>query len=96
MFSGVHGESWVIRLSPADREALLAAGGDEFAPMGRVMKEDAICRQVSWRMRARFMDGLRRPSPARDRCPKKGAPETFEQSPAKSGDRCLTKGGALD
>ena len=41
MFSGVHGESWVIRLRPADREALVAAGGHEFAPMGRVMKEYA-------------------------------------------------------
>ena len=41
MVSGLHEESWIIRLNPPDREALLASGGTEFAPMGRVMREYA-------------------------------------------------------
>jgi len=41
MFSGLHEERWIIRLDPAERRALLASGGNEFAPMGRIMKEYA-------------------------------------------------------
>lgn len=41
MVSGLHEESWIIRLNPPDREALLASGGTEFAPMGRVMRDYA-------------------------------------------------------
>jgi TfoX/Sxy family transcriptional regulator of competence genes len=36
MAGGLHEERWIIRLQPAE---LLASGGNEFAPMGRVMKE---------------------------------------------------------
>jgi TfoX/Sxy family transcriptional regulator of competence genes len=39
MAGGLHEERWIIRLQPAERAELLASGGNEFAPMGRVMKE---------------------------------------------------------
>jgi hypothetical protein len=39
MVSGLHEERWIIRLDPARRKALLASGGNEFASMGRVMRE---------------------------------------------------------
>lgn len=40
MFMGLHGEGFVVRLSPEDREALAAAGGQPFVPMeGRPMRE---------------------------------------------------------
>jgi TfoX/Sxy family transcriptional regulator of competence genes len=41
MVSALHEKSWIIRLDPAERRALLAFGGGEFAPMGRVMREYA-------------------------------------------------------
>jgi TfoX/Sxy family transcriptional regulator of competence genes len=45
MFSGLHEESWIIRLDGTDRKELLAAGGNEFTPMERVMKEYATLPQ---------------------------------------------------
>jgi TfoX/Sxy family transcriptional regulator of competence genes len=38
---GLHEGRWIIRLRVAERSELLASGGGEFAPMGRVMKEYA-------------------------------------------------------
>jgi TfoX/Sxy family transcriptional regulator of competence genes len=44
MFTGLHQESWVLRLSPEDRENFLQrAGAKIFEPMkGRLMKEYAV------------------------------------------------------
>lgn len=41
MAGGLHEGRWIIRLKAAERRELLACGGGEFAPMGRVMKEYA-------------------------------------------------------
>ena len=43
MFTGLFGEKLFVRVPAGDRERLIAAGGDEFAPMpGRPMKEYAV------------------------------------------------------
>jgi hypothetical protein len=41
MAGGLHEGRWIVRLRAAERRELLAFGGGEFAPMGRVMKEYA-------------------------------------------------------
>lgn len=45
MAGGLHGERWIIRLQPAERAEFLASGGNEFAPMGRLMKEYVMRRR---------------------------------------------------
>ncbi|MCB1109984.1 MAG: TfoX/Sxy family protein [Chlamydiia bacterium] len=39
MFTGLHEENWVLRLSEADREEIKELGAEPFVPMGRAMKE---------------------------------------------------------
>ena len=46
MFTGLHEENWVLRLSPRDRANLMAnEDAEPFAPMGRLMKEYVILPQ---------------------------------------------------
>jgi len=39
MFTGLHEENWVLRLSELDREEIKKQGAQPFVPMGRNMKE---------------------------------------------------------
>ena len=39
MFTGLHEENWVLRLSESDREEIKKQGAQPFVPMGRTMKE---------------------------------------------------------
>lgn len=39
MFTGLHEENWVLRLSEEDREEIQSLGANPFEPMGRSMRE---------------------------------------------------------
>lgn len=39
MFTGLHEENWIVRLSEKDRQALQKLGGQPFEPLGRPMRE---------------------------------------------------------
>ncbi|NGX51153.1 MAG: hypothetical protein K1060chlam2_01011 [Chlamydiae bacterium] len=39
MFTGLHEENWILRLSEEDRNEIGGLGAEPFAPMGRAMRE---------------------------------------------------------
>lgn len=39
MFTGLHEENWILRLSEEDREEIKTLGARPFEPMGRAMKQ---------------------------------------------------------
>lgn len=45
MFTGLHEENWVLRLSEEDRTAIQKLGAAPFEPMGRRMKEYVLLPQ---------------------------------------------------
>ena len=46
MFTGLHEENWVLRLSELDREEIKKQGAQPFVPMGRTMKEYVLLPDV--------------------------------------------------
>ena len=46
LFTGLHEENWILKLSEIDIEKMLKMGAEPFEPMGRAMREYVILPQV--------------------------------------------------